>query len=136
MLMEDHELIVALKFLQWQPLYSVEKPFQIFMNIPSTAADRRDTNLVFEDAQISIQDVRTLPLPASIDEKGFIYRKHRTYVESFNDRKAVEEIYLPEVEILLRNELEGVDRVFFFDWRVSCFNFICCMTASVATNMV
>jgi hypothetical protein len=28
-------------------------------------------------------------------------------------------IFLPECEAILRNEIEGVDRVFIFDWKVS-----------------
>lgn len=113
-------LSVNLKFLQWQPLYETEKPFQLFVNIPPEAADQRTTNLVFEDVTLPIQDVRELDNDWSIDEKGFVYRRHasKATLEDFASRTAVEEIYLPEVEELLRSELEGVDRVFFFDWRV------------------
>lgn len=112
---------VNLKFLHWQPLYETEKPFQLFVNIPPEAEDQRTTNLVFEDVALPIQDVRGISNDWNIDEKGFVYRRHETNatLEDFGSRKAVEQIYLPEVEDLLRKELEGVDRVFFFDWRVS-----------------
>lgn len=116
------DLTATLKFLSWQPLYETEKPFQIFMNLPPDVPDQRTTNLVFEDHQVRIRDVRNTKQPASINEKGFIYRRHETSVTDFTSREVVEKQYLPEVEELLRKELEGVDKVFFFDWRV-CFLF-------------
>jgi hypothetical protein len=116
---ECQDVEATLKFLQWQPLYETEKPFQIFIDIPDDAEDKRNTNLVFEDVQLTVQDVRSMEEIPSIDEKGFIYRKHNSCVSSFGDREVVDKTYLPEVEALLKAELDGVDRVFFFDWRVS-----------------
>jgi hypothetical protein len=117
--MEAQDVQVTLKFLQWQPLYETEKPFQIFIDIPDDAEDKRNTNLVFEDVPLKVQDVRALGEIRSIDEKGFIYRKHKSSVSNFSNRKSVDETYLPEIEVLLRSQLDEVDRVFFFDWRVS-----------------
>jgi hypothetical protein len=73
---------------------------------------------------VKIRDVRGLKEPIkTIDEKGFVYRKHKTKVpvEGFLSRETVEKDYLPEVEELIKGELEGVDRLFFFDWRVCLF---------------
>ena len=117
--MEPQNVHVTLKFLQWQPLYETEKPFQIFIDIPEDAKDKRNTNLVFEDVPLVVNDVRGLGKLSSIDEKGFIYRRHESCVTNFSDRNVVDKTYLPEIEKLLKNELDGVDRVFFFDWRVS-----------------
>ena len=108
----------SLGFLQWQDLYEWEKPFQIFIDIPKNAEDQRDTNLVFKQERLTIQDVRELSSKPSLDDIGFIYRRHTTRHVDFSSRKAVDQSYLPEVEQLLRKELEGVDRVFIFDWRV------------------
>lgn len=115
------DICVTLKFLQWQSLYETEKPFQIFIDIPEDAEDKRNTNLVFEDVQLTLRDVRSVNDrdSASIDDRGFMYRKHKSCVTSFDDRKVVDSTYLPEIEALLKQELDGVDRVFFFDWRVS-----------------
>ena len=108
----------SLKFLQWQPLYNVERPFQIFINIPEHVKDRRTTNLVFEDRQVMVKDIRGCADDYTLDEHGFMYRHHETGRINFEDRTTVENQYLPEVESLLRCEVPGVDRVFFFDWRV------------------
>ena len=117
--MRTSELNVTLKFLDWQELYTKEKPFQIFIDTPEDAIDQRGSNLVFKDVQVPLKDVRTMPDRFSLDDNGFIYRKHKTNIRNFSDRETVEMAYLPEVESILREEMKGVDRVFFFDWRVS-----------------
>lgn len=113
------DVTATLKFLKWQALYKIEKPFQIFINIPPEASDQRTTNLVYEDITLPIRDVRYLKLQPTLDQNGLMYRRHRTNFKDFNSREAVDNIYLPEIEQLLRTEVKGVDRVFFFDWRVS-----------------
>ncbi|KAF7504096.1 hypothetical protein GJ744_002861 [Endocarpon pusillum] len=114
----DSYVLASMKFLQWQSLYEVEKPFQIFINIPDHVEDKRTTNLVFEDNQLKVKDVRASATNFSLDQHGFIYRNHETALRDFTNRKHVEESYLPEVESLLRQEADGVDEVFFFDWRL------------------
>lgn len=109
---------ISLKFLKWQDLYEIEKPFQIFIDIPKDAEDQRDTNLVFETIEINALDVRGCLQDLSIDIHGFMYRTRPTAFTDFTNKTAVEAIYLPEVEKILKQELDNVDRVFFFDWRV------------------
>jgi hypothetical protein len=114
-------LKISLKFLKWQALYDTEKPFQIFINIPPDATDQRTTNLVYENVDLMAKDVRYIDFQTSLDKNGFIYCKHQTHIEKFNDRDYVDKYYLPEVEELLRSEVEDADRIFFFDWRVRLF---------------
>jgi hypothetical protein len=109
---------VKLKFLSWHQLYETEKPFQIFINIPTHVKDQRTTNLVYEDVEVQIEDVRKHPKGFSLDGEGFQYLTHRTKVQDVSQRKVVEAQYLPEIERLLRQHVEDVDRVYFFDWRV------------------
>ena len=116
--MEPQDLAITLQFLQWQDLYKTEKPFQIFINVPKDAKDPRNTNLLFESVNVKVLDVRGQSGKYTLDDHGFIYRQHTTSISSFTDRKSVVDNYLPEVEALLRKEIDGVDRVFFFDWRV------------------
>lgn len=108
-----------LKFLQWQKLYETEKPFELFVNVPEYVQDKRTTNLCFEDVVVNIHDMRKIEAELNLDEQGFVLRPHRTSVTDFEDRKVVEEAYLPEVEALLRREVKDVGRVLLFDWRVS-----------------
>lgn len=124
MLATTRSIRAELKFLKWQQLYELEKPFQIFINIPDDAKDRRTTNLNFENVQVELTDARTLTTQPSLDEHGFVYRHHEIASLDYTDRKEVESIYLPELESLLKTELDGVDQVFFFDWRVRYFGII------------
>jgi hypothetical protein len=111
-------ITAELNFLQWQELYEKERPFQIFIPIPDGAQDKRDSNLVFRPVQLDIANVHNFLDKLTLDGNGFIFRKHYTDIVDFSDRAMVEKIYLPQMEALLARELEGVDRVFFFDWRV------------------
>ena len=117
--MSTSELHATLRFLDWQELYYKEKPFQIFIDIPEDAVDQRSSNLVFKNVEVPLRDVRTIPDRFSLDSNGFVFRKHKTNISDFADRETVETAYLPEVENILREEMEGVDRIFVFDWRVS-----------------
>ena len=117
--MASRTVQASISFLQWQDLYEVEKPFQIFIDIPEDAEDQRDTNLVFQRVYLTVHDVRGIAAKFSLDSNGFKYRRHIMKTTNFADRKNVEQSYLPEIEELLKTEVEGADRVFFFDWRVS-----------------
>ncbi|KAE9378879.1 hypothetical protein N431DRAFT_460204 [Stipitochalara longipes BDJ] len=116
--MADSTLVVTLKFLDWQEQYETEKPFQIFINIPDEAEDKRTSNLVFEDISIAIQDVRGKEENFTLDSNGFQFVRHHSSLDCFQSKHSIEDIYLPEVDALLRKEIEGVDKVFFFDWRL------------------
>lgn len=116
--MTTHDITTSLNFLQWQELYEEERPFQIFINIPEDAEDQRNTNLVFEKVGLTVHDVRGHSEDFSLDTNGFMYRQHSTKTTSFRNRKFVGENYLPEVEALLKHEVEGADQIFFFDWRL------------------
>ncbi|KIY02876.1 uncharacterized protein Z520_01341 [Fonsecaea multimorphosa CBS 102226] len=112
-------IIAPLKFLKWLRLYETEKPFQVFINIPEDAQDQRTTNLAFHSVEVHIQDVRNFPPHYfSLDKHGFMYRQQKLDAAHIADRDKVEELYLPEMEALLKAELGDVDRIFFFDWRL------------------
>jgi hypothetical protein len=126
--MDIPSISATLKFLKWQKLYEIEKPFQIFINIPAHVKDQRTTNLVYEDVQVDINDVRTSQTSFELDKQGFTYLKHETKVQDFTQRTVVEQQYLPEVEQLIRSNVEDVDRVHFFDWRVSQYCILKCLS--------
>jgi hypothetical protein len=116
--MAGPELMATLKFFHWQGLYETEKPFQIFMDIPDDAQDKRTSNVEFEDVEIAIHDVRGKEKDFNLDVNGFRFLRHSSILDKFQSKAFVEDVYLPEVEALLRKEVEGADKVFFFDWRV------------------
>ncbi len=61
-----------------------------------------------------ISDMRPFADTLSIDREGFALLRHRTAVDDLYDDVAVEQIYTPEIEALLRREF-GASRVVVFD---------------------
>lgn len=115
---EQPSVKASIKYIKWQDLYEREKPFQIFIDIPKDAVDQRYNNLEFENKEEIFFDVRGREQEFGLDDHGFTYRHHHFEFDDFEDRTSVESRYLPMVEQFLRNELEDVGKVFFFDWRV------------------
>lgn len=111
------DIITTLKFLQWQELYEKEKPFLCFVDIPQDADDKRDNNLVFEDRETRIADIRPAKDQFTLDGNGFMMRPHRSTLSRF-DTEAIKTIYIAEVEDLIRHSIDRVDEIFIFDWRV------------------
>jgi len=111
------EIVTTLKFLQWQELYKREKPFLCFVDIPQDADDKRDNNLVFEDRETRITDIRPSKEQFTLDGNGFMMRPHSSTLPRF-DTEGINTIYLAEVEDLLQQSIDGVDEVFIFDWRL------------------
>ena len=107
------------QYLQWQDLYEKEKPFEIFINLPSTVDDQRQSNLVFEDGTPEyVENARDSTTSFDLDVHGFTFKRHRTLFTAWHNRDAVETDYFPDLEQFLKQELPGADRVVFFDWRV------------------
>jgi hypothetical protein len=118
----DHE-IGSVQFLQWTDLYLTEKPFQLFLDIDPNAVDQRKTNLVFEEKDIRVTNLRGQEHLFSLDQNGFIVRKFPEAASCFQEAPPDENLiganYFPAVERLLRKEVDGIDRLFLLDWRVS-----------------
>lgn len=107
----------SVQFLKWQDLYNKEKPFNIFLDIPLEAKEQRKTNLVFEDIEIPIEDIRGNEHNFTLDNHGFMTTRLPRFIGSL-DTETVQNKHLPAVERLLKEKVEGADRVFIFDWRV------------------
>ena len=114
----------SIQYLKWDPLFNKEKPFHVFMDIPLDAKDQRVTNITFEDHDVEFHDIRGCEETFSLDTNGFMVRKHQPDAMHFASREAVESQYLPEIEHFLKREVDEVDRVCFFDWRVRPDSFL------------
>ena len=110
----------VLNYLEWQDFYAKEKPFQLFSVVPNSGlAGEMTTNLVFKEGQIEfIRDVRGEESLYLLDTQGFAFSVYPTCVPDFSVRENIENVYLSEMEELLKREVENVDKVYFFDWRV------------------
>ncbi|KAJ5679789.1 methyltransferase CmcJ [Penicillium macrosclerotiorum] len=110
----------TLQYLKKLPIYDEEKPFRIFTNLPPDALDQRYSNLEFEKKEVTIHDIRDqIPAP-TLDGRGFEVREWPSSldVHTIWNKDDVENVYLPELETMLRKKDPSIHRVFFFDWRI------------------
>ncbi|KAL7955402.1 hypothetical protein V8C34DRAFT_316484 [Trichoderma compactum] len=109
----------AFPYATWLDLYEHEKPFKLFVDLPSHVSDQRRTNLIFQPKDTrDVVDVRGDESSFSLDVQGFSFVTHVTSVVDFHDAVQVKEKYFQEVEGILKNNLQDVKRVEIFDWRL------------------
>jgi hypothetical protein len=113
-------VVASFEFLEWQDLYLTEKPYEIFIELPEDMDVERRTNLKFKRQEnIPIEDIRGNETKFNLDTHAFQVVRSPTTFTAFNDRHAVDTAYAAECEKLLRDHVPGVNRVYFFNWRVS-----------------
>lgn len=110
----------TLQYLKWQELYKIEKPYQLFSTVSKQELPLRGaTNLEWTKGDVEIiHDVRGMVSQFTLDRNGFAFREAPTNFRDFGSTEQIERSYLPEVEDILRREVEGVDQIHFFDWRI------------------
>ena len=110
----------TLQYLKWQELYETEKPYQLFSTVAKQELPVRGaTNLEWTKGDVEIiHDVRGRVSQFTLDTNGFAFLKVPTNFRDFESSEQIEKIYLPEVEDILWREVEGVDQIYFFDWRI------------------
>ena len=111
---------VELRFLQWQGLYKEEKPFEIVTDFVQGSENRR-TNLLFgTNGEQTIEDVRGREGNRfALDSHGFAYRAKPCRFDDYGNKQRILEEYLPWAELIIKQEVGDVGRVFIFDWRVN-----------------
>ncbi|KAF2684665.1 hypothetical protein K458DRAFT_388366 [Lentithecium fluviatile CBS 122367] len=120
---KSQDCFAVFNYLEWDPLYETEKPFQIFSDIPAGSADQRKDNLNFKPGPSEkVHDVRGDENHFTLDKNGFEYIRHKTKVldGDIYSKEHVQDIYLPECAQVLKTVLDGADEVHVFDWRRRC----------------
>ena len=109
------------EFIEWQGLYDVEKPYEIFIKYPEKEfGSGSRTNLVFKKhIDIPVQDLRGRESELALDENGFQIFNLPTSFNDWSDREAVEREYMRESAEMLRRTLDDVDFVYYYNWRAS-----------------
>ncbi len=110
----------TLAYIDWQDVYVHEKPYQIFSSVADhDLPNQTTTNLVFKDGQLEkIFDARASQESFSLNEHGFAFCHHELDPNTIIDANAVETLYLPQMEQIIRHQVPDAGRVFFFDWRI------------------
>ncbi|OBR04183.1 Methyltransferase CmcJ [Colletotrichum higginsianum IMI 349063] len=109
-----------LVYTKYRELFRTERPYRILSTFGGSKCHGPDTNLRFgqEETEI-ITNIRGSEASFTLDQYGFEYVNSPTHFEDWEDRRMVEERYLPEIEKLLLETIEGAHEVFIFDWRTS-----------------
>ncbi|KAJ5771986.1 hypothetical protein N7520_002515 [Penicillium odoratum] len=118
------DIETKLTYLEWQTSYTQTRPYRI-AKFGRRNNGLKPHNLVFRkgDSPELIKDIRDIKDKSfALDTNGFVYARHPppkfTQPSDFLDPEQVRNIFLPECEAILRKEIEGVDRVFIFDWKI------------------
>jgi hypothetical protein len=108
---------VHLRYFQWQPIFEKVKPYELLIEVPEGYPMTNFSITPAEDAE-TIHDLRSSELSSfTLDQHGFCVREQPLSITVF-DKHTVEGVYLPQIESLIREVVEDVGEVFFFDWRV------------------
>ncbi|KAF2771032.1 hypothetical protein EJ03DRAFT_325830 [Teratosphaeria nubilosa] len=110
------DIKVRLQYLKDDPIYRSVKPIQI---TPNFADKEKRTNVKLESGEPeTIMDVRGLHERFTLDQNGFAYVKAPTKFEHWSSQPRIAEEYLPELESLLKHEVDGCDEIYFYDARI------------------
>ncbi|CAN9403657.1 unnamed protein product [Alternaria alternata] len=115
-----NDVAATFSYLQWQDRYNAEKPYQILIDLPDGVEETQRTNLVFCDGpKENVTDVTGREASFTLDRNGFAFLKDDLPIRSaeFADRTIVERVYLPACERIIRQTLDDVDEVVFYNWR-------------------
>ncbi|KAF7676171.1 hypothetical protein GT037_005676 [Alternaria burnsii] len=109
--------VARFSYLQWQPLYETEKPFQVFSNISCSALEQRSTNLHFIDGEPqTIHDIRGRESEFGLDRNGFMIRKDEMREADLTTEEGFRRDYLPHIENMMKEHVADIDHMVCFDW--------------------
>ena len=110
-----------LNYIQWDDRFLVEKPYMIISDIPGLPNEKKSNCKFAPDPEETIRNIRGRESEFTLNDHGFQFVRHEFSDFDITSTDEVERKYYPEVEAFLKANIEGVDRVVFFDFRV-CSN--------------
>jgi len=119
MMSNPQDQTASFMYLLWDDRFLVEKPYQVFVPLPTGVPEECQSNMEFgaADEQV-VTDIRGCREEFSLDNNGFAVSRLATKLQTFSDCDEIERVYLAEVSNLLRERMESVERIVIFDWRV------------------
>jgi len=109
------DIAVSLQYLVDDPLYLESKPVQVTPPFPK---DTRTNVRLSAGPKETLHDVRGREKEFTLDGNGFCYVNAPTSFTSWSSQPAIARDFLPEVEALLKREIEGCDEVIFYHARI------------------
>ena len=91
----------------------------MFAEVPEDCTDRL-TNLVFvEGPPVAITDIKSNERQYTLDQNGFMVRRHTLPEAEMSTEKHIRKNILPSLDKLVKQEVDGADFIYCFDWGVS-----------------
>lgn len=110
------DIQVRLQYLKDDPIYKEQKPLQI---TPNFMDNQNKTNVKLAPGELeTVQDVRGRENEFTLDRNGFRYCHAPTAFKDWSSQPSIAQSYLPELETLLRKEIDGCDEIMFYDARI------------------
>ncbi|KAK3719456.1 hypothetical protein LTR37_004314 [Vermiconidia calcicola] len=113
---QGRDVSVQLQYLRNDPLYDTVKPLQITPNFLDNEG-RSNVRLEAGPPEI-INDIRGRQDQFTLDGNGFCYVSAPTSFQDWSSQPQIGKKYLPELEELLKREVEGCDEIIFYDARI------------------
>ncbi len=109
------DITVRLQYLENDPLYDTTKPVQVTPPFPRS--DQTNVHLK-PGPDETLYDVRGRQSSFTLDDNGFCYVHAPTKFNKWSSQPAIAKEFLPEMEELLKREIEGCDEIIFYDARI------------------
>ncbi|KAI1376896.1 hypothetical protein F4677DRAFT_445214 [Hypoxylon crocopeplum] len=106
---------VKLRYLEWNPLFEREKPYQIITNVPPGCPTSNLSFRLFDEEQM--HDVRGHEDEFNLDDHGFTFVKQHDALPQFS-KDTIEEEYIPLMSEWLKKNIDDAEEVYVFDWRL------------------
>ncbi|KAF2807645.1 uncharacterized protein BDZ99DRAFT_392331 [Mytilinidion resinicola] len=109
--------LVSFQYLVHLPIYSYERPYYIFNNVPE-GTPSGNLKSVHGPEQL-VEDARGSEKDFDLDVQGFIFESRPLPPDiDWNSKEAIEQKYIPSVKAVLRDVLGDVQHCESFDWRI------------------
>ena len=109
------DITVRLQYLKDDPVYETKKPTQVTPPFPTS--NRTNIELMPGPPEL-LNDVRARQNEFTLDNNGFCYVKAPTTFKDWSSQPAIAKDFLPEMEDMLRREINGCDEIIFYDARI------------------
>jgi hypothetical protein len=106
------------RYAKWTNRLQTEKPYTIISDLPGVTEDQKSNMTFHEGPEELVTDIRGREKDFTLDDHGFMVGKQSFPDVDMSSAEAIA-TYQMEVEKFIKANVEGADKVIFFDHRVS-----------------
>ncbi|KAK7414061.1 hypothetical protein QQX98_007093 [Neonectria punicea] len=111
--------VTRFSYFQWKAEFTKEKPYYLYIDAPKGVPVSNFSTA--PGPQEVVHDIRENQDHFNLDDHGFMVMQQKFPLETIN-QQTVEEMYLPSLEVLLRDVVGQEAEIVWFDWRTRSSN--------------